>query len=159
MISQNILHVNLLVKIQASCRLSYKSSENEHRIFTPGHDEESDLGSNGNYEKVKSCNWLITSPVGQIIRIKHAKVTIGTDADDELQFYDGHNAKSPKTKTIKEKEYESTYPGIESTGSVMYIRLWKANSNDHHDIAIHLEFEAIGMWLLIYFYNIYLFCI
>ena len=100
---------------------------------------------------MKSCNWLITSPVGKIIRIKRAAVTIGTAADDELQFYDGHNAKSPKTKTIKEKKYERTYPGIESTGSVMYIRLWKANSNDRHDIAIHLEFEAIGMWLLIYY--------
>ena len=106
---------------------------------------------------MKSCNWLITSPVGQIIRIKRAEVIIGTDAEDELQFYDGHNAKSPKTKTIKEKEYRSTYPAIESTGSVMYIRLWKANSEDRHDIAIHLEFETIGMWLLIYHSNIYLF--
>ena len=90
---------------------------------------------------------MITTPAGTYIQIKEVKVKIANDLSNaftnDVRFYDGHNAKSTLVKRI-DVDHESTNPGIESTGSSMYITLWKSDSASNHDIAIHVEFESIG---------------
>ena len=128
----------MLVKVYASCRSTHKISTST--IYTPGNE----ANSNTLHTGTVSCNWLITAPPGQIVRINDVRAKIdGTS--DEVRFYDAHNSRDESNRLKRYSEdYESTSPAIQSTGSVMYITLWKEAADINHNIAIYLEFEAIG---------------
>ena len=73
-------------------------------------------------------------------------MTIGADKTDEVRLYDGHNAHSGSNEIATYSKTDSiSSPDIESTGSSMYITLWK--SATQHEIAIYLEFEVLGEYI------------